>query len=438
MLKALTKPIDKAILIYFRFMSGILISQELINGILLGKLKGYTEPQFHFSYLFFPWISPWPMWGMILHYAITIIAGFMVALGIHYRLSAIVLFLGCSSLFLMEMSEYINHHYLYSLITFWMIFLPLENNKKSTAPAWMLYLILFHMCLAYFFGGIAKLNSDWLAGTPMNLFLAARKNYLLGPLYSQPWAPILFSYGGILFDLLIVPLMVISRTRKFGMALSFMFHISNVLMFGLATFPWFSLMLTTMFFDPSWPRKIPGFQILLPPKSKGKREYLSPLLIAAMSLYVLIHLSLPLRHWLYPGNPSWTEEGHMFAWRMMLRSKTGHIQYIVQDKKTLRKYIVNARQYLTQRQFDDLIGHPDMILQFAHFLRDKYQKNLKGDVSVFATSQVRFNGRSPIEMIRPGTDLAKEERSFSHYKWINHLEENQIKRPSFEGLVIHK
>ena len=204
MIKLLYQPIDAAILIYFRIVAGILMAQELINSLVIGKFSVYTDPKFHFNYQYFEWLKPWPYWGMVVHFALTIFAGFAVAFNYHYRLFSIILFFGYSTLFLMEATEYINHIYLYCLISFWMIFLPLDKNRNS-APAWMLYLLLFHMGLAYFFGGVAKLNSDWLMGTPMDLYLAARKDYPLGLLYSQKWAPYVFSYGGLIFDLMIVP-----------------------------------------------------------------------------------------------------------------------------------------------------------------------------------------------------------------------------------------
>lgn len=424
-MNVLTKPIDKAILIYFRFMAGILMSQELINGLIIGKFSEYTQPKFHFSYYFFDWVKPWGPTGMALHYLITILAGFAVAVGYKYRFSVVILFSGHLLLFLMEMSEYINHTYLYCLISFCMIWLPLENNKKSTAPAWTLYLILFHMSLAYFFGGIAKLNSDWLSGTPMNLFLQARTNYPLGFIYKKSWAPLLFSYGGVLFDLLIVPMMLIPRTRKVGLVASILFHLSNIVMFGLATFPWFSMVLTTMFFDPSWPRKIPFFEKFLPKQTKERREYVSPLIFASLIIYALIHLSLPLRHWVYPGNTSWTEQGHMFAWRMMLRDKVGTIQFTVKNEINNQFHRVNLKNYLSHRQIRDITGKPDMILQFAHFLRDEYQKKLNSPVAVYASSQISLNGRPKKEIIKPGTNLAREERTLSHYKWIEPLEEDK-------------
>ena len=425
MMETLSRPIDRAILIYFRIGAGLLMSQEMINSYLIGKFDEYVVPKFNFSYMFFEWVKPWPFEGMLLHYLVVILSGLLVAGGICYRLSATVLFLGYTSFFLMEMSEYINHHYLYCLISFWMIFLPLKNKGPSTAPAWTLYLLLFHMGLAYFFGGIAKLNSDWIAGTPMDIFLSARRDYPLGFIYSQEWAPLFFSYGGILFDLLIVPLMLIPRTRKVGLMASLVFHLSNVMMFGLATFPWFSLLLTSMFFDPSWPRKIPYFERLLPsgetvrPPSK-----LSPLLLSVLLAYVLVHLALPLRHFvLYPGSPNWSEEGHMFSWRMMLRSKASNAVFIVRNNQTLEMKIVSPKDYLTQRQINDLGGHPDMILQFSHFLRDEYQKRWDAPVSVYASSKVSLNGRPPREIIKPGVDLAKESRSLSGQKWILPLEQ---------------
>lgn len=425
MVNFLTRPIDKAILIYFRIMTGVLISQELINGLLIGKFTEYTAPKFHFSYMFFEWVQPWSYEGMILHYAVTILAGFAVAAGVYYRLSSIILFFGYTSLFLMEMAEYINHSYLYCLISFWMIFLPLKNDGKSTAPAWCLYLILFHMCLAYFFGGIAKLNPDWLSGTPMNLFLEAREHLPLGFIYKENWAPLFFSYGGVLFDLLIVPMMLLPWTRKFGLILSICFHLSNVAMFGLATFPWYSIVLTTMFFDPSWPRRIPGLKKFMPRLSLVKEERMSPLLMTGLSLYIIIHLVLPFRHWLYPGNTSWTEQGHMFAWRMMLRDKAGTVRFIVKDKTINRFHHIHPGDYLTQRQIRDMTGKPDLVIQFAHFLKKEFSRKLNSEVSVYASTRVSLNGRPRKEMIKPGTDLALEERKIGHYGWILPLEESE-------------
>ncbi len=398
------------------------MAQELINNLVIGKFSVYTDPKFHFSYLYFEWLKPWLYWGMVVHFALTIFAGFAVAFNFHYKIFCTILFLGYSSLFLMEATEYINHIYLYCLVSFWMIFLPLHKNK-NTAPAWMLYLLLFHMSLAYFFGGIAKLNSDWLMGTPMNLYLAARKDYLLGFIYSQKWAPYVFSYGGLIFDLMVVPLLIYKPTRLLALIASIFFHLSNILMFGLATFPWFSLLLTSMFFDPSWPRKVPVLRKFMPwnvePAPDYKPNYT---MVSILAVYVVVHLALPFSHLLYSGNTSWTEQGHMFSWRMMLRSKHGSAVFFVLNKKNQQMELIDHREFINERQYEDLIGKPDLILNFAHQLRDFYQNKFQTEVAVYASSRVSLNGRPYKEIIYPKVDLAKQTRSVFHYEWIIPLE----------------
>jgi hypothetical protein len=247
MMKILLRPIDNAILVYFRFFAGILLAWELVCDLLQGALQEYTLSNFHFSYLFFEWVKPWPLLGMNLHFVLTIVTGCLVALNIYYRFASIVLFLGYALLFLMERSEYINHFYLYTLVSFWLMVLPL-NKKRGQAPAWILYLLLFHVSVVYFYAGIAKINPDWLSGNTMNHFLNSRG-------IDRPELGRFFAWAGMLFDLLIVPLLLIRPTRIFAFICAAFFHTANALMFGLATFPWFALMMTAMFFDPSWPRK---------------------------------------------------------------------------------------------------------------------------------------------------------------------------------------
>ena len=421
MFNYLYRPVDAAIFIYFRFFTGILLSQELINGLIIGKFDEYIYPNFHFSYMWFPNIKPWPYWGMVFHYSLTIFSGFAVAFNYRYRFFSIILFCGYTLLFLFEQTEYINHSYLYCLISFWLAVLPLNENK-NTYPIWMLYLIQFHIALAYFFGGIAKINMDWLNGTPMDIFLAERKNHPLSFIYLMKSSPLIFSYWGLIFDLLVVPALILKSTRTIAFLFAIIFHISNVMMFGLATFPWFSLVMTSMFFHPSWPRKISILKSFLPGKDE-RPSYIKPnkSLICILFFYVLIHLALPLRHLFYPGVTSWTEEGHMFSWRMMLRDKKGVIKFFIKKKDQKRMIEVDPLLHISKRQFDDIIGKPDLILQFAHHLRDYYKRIWRVDVSVYASSRTSLNGRAKKEMIVPGTDLSKEKRTIFPYHWVRQL-----------------
>ena len=68
----------------------------------------------------------------------------------------------------------------------------------------------------------------------------------------------MLSYGGLLFDLFIVPLMLYRRTRLFGFILAIVFHVTNRLLFNIGIFPYFSIVMTTLYFSPDWPRENTG------------------------------------------------------------------------------------------------------------------------------------------------------------------------------------
>ena len=397
MLKQLFKPLDSAILIYLRFFAGTLLSWELINSLFLGDFQEYLAP-FHFTYLYFEWLSPWPFWGLVIHYSITILAGFTFAFGIHQRLSAVILFLGYSLLFLMEKSEYINHLYLYCLIAFWLIWMPVIKNKKLALPAWYFYLMIFQISVVYFFAGIAKLDSEWLSGnTIKTMGLEKFQNF--------------YVYGGLLFDLFVVPFLCWRRSRILAFTATIFFHLNNVYHFGLATFPWFALMMTALFFGPSWPRKLTWFDDFFP---KTDYRFIRPnrLLVLCLSLYVVLQVLSPLRHHLYPGKVSWTEDGHQFSWRMKLRTKTGRVVYYILDPSIKNMQMIFPQKYLTKKQYREIIGKPDSILEFAHFL-----KNMFPGLKIYASSFVSLNGQSSREMIKQ-IDLSLEDRKLGSYDWI--------------------
>ena len=407
MMKHLFGQIDAAIFIYFRFFAGIMLSIELINSLKLGDLGEYLAP-FHFSYLYFEWIRPWPYEAMLTLYGFTILSGFTFALGIQQRLSAIIVFVGHTLLFLMEKSEYNNHIYLYCLIGFWMIWLPETKENKLAAPRWFYYLILFHISVVYFYAGLAKLDYEWLSGHTVKAMLDSDN-------------PAMYIYGGLVFDLLIVPLLIWKKSRVPAFLAACLFHIINVLNFGLATFPWFSIMMTAMFFGASWPRRLKLFNEFFPETDRhvpkiSSRHYV---LTGVLGIYCLLHLLIPLRHHLYPGQPSWTEEGHQFSWRMKLREKTGETFFYVMDRPSTNLKIIYPVQYLTKKQLKNLNGNPDLILQFAHFLRTK-----NPGTSIFASSLISLNGRFKKEMINPKIDLARERRKVGLYKWV--LSENYL------------
>jgi hypothetical protein len=61
---------------------------------------------------------------------------------------------------------------------------------------------------------------------------------------------------------------------------------------------------------------------------------------------------------------------------------------------------------------------PDMILQYAHILKDFYSKKGYESPQVYVDSYVALNGRLGRPLVNPRTDLAKEHESFLPKSWI--------------------
>ena len=133
---------------------------------------------------------------------------------------------------------------------------------------------------------------------------------------------------------------------------------------------------------------------------------------------------MPLRHLLYPGNVSWTEEGHAYSWQMKLRAKRGEAEFIVRDPLTDRTWRVDPEYYLTSRQARKMSTRPDMILQFAHYLADHWKSAYNVEsVEVNVISKVSLNGRKAQSMVDPSVDLARIDRSLKRADWILPLTE---------------
>ncbi|MBK0403484.1 HTTM domain-containing protein [Adhaeribacter sp. BT258] len=441
----LFKPIDIASLVFFRIAAGILLSFEQINQFLTGDYLNYIQPKFHFSYLFFPWLKPFPETGMYALWAITILAGFMVAAGAFYRLSTVVLFIGYSLLFLMEETEFVNHFYLYCLLCFWLMFIPAHRAfsvdvwrkpelKRSYTPAWTVYIFIFQISLVYFYAGLAKLHTDWLLAKPLKIWMGYKAaKPVIGGILAHEFTPWIMSYAGLAFDLLFAPLLLYRRTRWLGFTLAAMFHLSNALIFGLATFPWFSLTLTSLYFSPSWPRKLPFFRKYIPafqPENLALKTVSAAhqkLLLYGILTYATLQMLIPFRHFLYPGNVNWTEEGHKFSWHMMLRAKDGMVNFQVKAPKTEgqeeARFPIYPEKYLTPNQINKMADQPDLMLQFAHFLKAEYEKQGYKNPEVYVGSQCSLNGRDSQPLISPQTNLAAQQRSLKHYDWILPLQD---------------
>ena len=242
--------------------------------------------------------------------------------------------------------------------------------------------------------------------------------YFIGETLQLPVVHKIIGISGILFDLLIVPALLWRRTRLGAFLVSIIFHLFNSFVFQIGIFPYLALAFTVFFFEPKTIRslffrnKIPWQQgaVEVPPYKKW--------LLLLGSIYFIIQLCLPLRHYLIKDDVLWTEEGHRLSWRMMLRGRAGTIQFTVVNKADGSGEVVKLEDYLTLKQIRKVEAYPDFIWQFAQHLKKEYAK--KGeDIAVYVKSEVSVNGKPRKPFIDPRTDLAKVPWDhFRHQEWI--------------------
>jgi hypothetical protein len=302
----------------------------------------------------------------------------------------------------------------------------LPKKQLNCVPKWNVLIFRFQFVVVYFFSGIAKLSSDWLQGYPQTGWLLERAadptfGPLLGHIFREHWFVIFITYGGIALDLSIGFLLSWRRTFWLGAALAFFFHITNAAMFSIDIFPWLMIASIGLFAAEDWPYKCLRalkINMIAPPNALvcGKTRLITLVLVHA---YVIVQLVVPLRRFLYPGDPSWTEQGQRFAWRMMLRDKrSAGFQMIIADPRTGMKGIVNPENSLDSRQMEDLYVIPDMILQFAHYVAKDIERQLGARPIVRVQAKVSLNGRPAQDLIDRRVDLAAEEESLAPAKWI--------------------
>lgn len=141
-----------------------------------------------------------------------------------------------------------------------------------------------------------------------------------------------------------------------------------------------------------------------------------------LGLFFVVQLLLPFRYLLYPGELFWTEQGYRFSWRVMLMEKAGYAQFTVKDELG-KQTIVNNTEFLTPLQEKMMATQPDMLLQYAHLLRDYYAQHGFRSPKVYVDSYVALNGRLGKPLVDPAINLALEHESLTPKSWITSFDD---------------
>lgn len=333
---------------------------------------------------------------------IAIISSIFIALGFGIRLFSILFVISFGYLFLIDISFYNNHYYLWCLIGFLFflskkeshltIFQLVDKNhqrKGSLRDPFMMGLLV---SIVYFFGGIAKLNPDWLQGYPMRIFIRSKGIEHFDAI------GYFISYVGLFFDLL-VPFLIWKYASKWwfvGVYLSF--HIVNYFLFNIGEFP-LVMMGALLVFVPFKGITFSFWKEYLFRSLRG--EYL-------LITFFIFQLVWPLRHFVIPGNVNWNRQGYYFAWRMMLNNQeVKYFQYQVRIPKLQKKYFVKMDKVLSQRQYFNCYNNPYLIWKLAMKLEaDAKEKYKVKEVEVYNKSIITLNQHKETDLIKE-VDLTK-------------------------------
>ncbi|RQO75205.1 HTTM domain-containing protein [Pedobacter sp. KBW06] len=423
----------------YRIAIGLMLFISIIRFWTKGWIADlYIKPLHFFSFYGLEFIRPLGNYTYLLFF-VCAVAALMVALGLFYRLASILLFFSFTYIELMDRSTYLNHYYFMSLVLFMLMFLPagryfsVDAYRKPAlladqVPKWNIDVLKLMMVILYFYAGLAKINSDWLlSALPLKIWLPSRNDLpLIGWLFDYPATAFLFSWFGCLYDLSIAFLLWNKKTRPFAYLTVVVFHVLTAVLFPIGMFPYVMIVAALIFFSAEFHLRIIRFfnkLFKLParfihPEQKLNYPPLSQnILLSLFGLFFFLQLLIPFRYLLYPGELFWTEQGYRFSWRVMLIEKAGYAQFTIKDA-TGKFAVANNNEFLTVLQEKMMSTQPDMILQYAHVLRDHYARLGFKSPEVYVDSYVTLNGRSGKVFINPHTDLAKENDSFKPKSWI--------------------
>lgn len=413
-------PVNLAV---FRIAFGFFSFLEIIYFYKTYLIEDYIlQPKVLFNYSFLP-VLPLPETALDIILGITLISTVFIIIGKFYRVAIITFFIGFTYFFLLDKAYYNNHMYLFSLLAFLLIFIPADGalafrGKKKSKPVygWHLRILQFQFIVVYFFGGVAKINGDWLMFyEPMRTILEYKD------IYSEELSMFL-AYSGLLFDLFIGFFLLNKRTRIPAAIFVLVFNITNHLIFDdINIFPFFMMGSLVLFFELD---KMSFFSRFNKPVDTKQTENSNKLVLIGVGIYVLIQITMPIRHYFIPGNVDWTGEGQRFAWRMKIQTREiRECKFAIFDlnKKTIYPVEINA--HINAIQLQQMTHSPKMILDFAHYLKEYARKEGLNNVMIKARITVKYNQREAVEILSPDIDLSKEKwSSFSHNKWINPLQ----------------
>ena len=439
---------SNASLVVFRIVFGLLMVLESWGAIATGWVgHTYVEPKLTFpvgGFVELRFLSGELMYG---YFFVMGLAALGAMLGWRYRLTSAALAVLWTGAYLGQTDHYNNHYYLAVLFAWGMALLPAANRASLDVAAgrqpfrahtdpWIARAFRIQVLIVFSYAAINKLYPGWLNGDYLRVNLGSRGDvWPLGKLVVQEWFQSFTVWAAILFDAAVIPALWWRRTRVLAFWGLVGFDLFNSLVFRIGIFPYMVIGLTVFFFSEesierafAW---VPGMKapegvVRGPEPSRAAPRWK----LALLGVYLLIQVALPLRHHLYRGDVTWTEEGHRMSWRMMLRTKSARLVLTAMDPKTGKSWAIDQSELLNKHQQHRVASAPDFLYRYVQDLKADFRRQGIDPVKIFARySACSLNGARNVPLYDPKADLAQVEwKRFGRNEWV--LDQELPKSPS--------
>ncbi|MCA9403606.1 MAG: HTTM domain-containing protein [Candidatus Omnitrophica bacterium] len=414
--RRLMTPVDPLNLGMFRILFGL---------VLIGYFSFYRTPailnlfylssDFHFSYPLRQWLHlPVPTAEMLLVIHRIMLAGAgLLVIGLFTRAAAAVLLLTSGYLFLLEKAVYAHHDYLILLFLLLFVvtgpgpFLAADRllfRKPSAAgvPAWTLFLFRAQVVIIYFFSALNRINGEWLSGrVAQSLFTGAGEAFVFAAVVI-----------GLLADMCLAFMLTIRALRPLALIILIAFNIGIKYYLDMTILPFLMISTATLFVNPVWIRHLGGAKggrAAYTPEASARDARVPGPAWAFICVYLFLQMTIPLRHFLIPGPVQWNMLGERFSWRIFSQVNVGHIDFFVTDIITGKTEEVPRLTGINPGSYLIMNHHPDMILEYADYLRERYAAKGIYAPLVSVNSFASTNGRPFSLFINPELNIAHAE-----------------------------
>ena len=421
----LSAPVSIQSLVALRILFGAILVWDCWRYFKYDRIyRYYVAPDWTFPYFGLDFIQPLPAPHIYFAWGLVGVFAFLVMVGLFYRAAIWGFVLVFGYFFLLDKAQYLNHNYMVLLYAILLGFAPANRAFSLDArwglvtstpmiPRWPVAAVRLQTEIILIYAGIVKITDDWLRGEPLGMWLRARADEVLfGPLFQYDWVILAGAWGTVALHVLGAPLLLWKKTRLWIFLVYCCFHVSNSVLFNIGIFPWITIAVTLIFFEPDWPQRLArralGLFETLPPMPAPPAVGVprpGPVLLAVLAVWFAVQIAVPQRQIFFPNLVGWSGDGHRFSWRMRIYDRDAEGVFTVVWPDSGQRLEIDPRDVMSDRQARAILTRTDLIHDFARKIEARAREAGASDVEVYARIEKSLNGRPTQLYIDPNTDL---------------------------------